>query len=403
MTTNVRTLDALRSPNFALLWSAQVVSGFGDKITLFALAFVTWELTRSALSTAFAVVIATVPYASFGFFGGAIADAVGHRRAMIACDLVRAASIGLIPIVLALGAPLAVVYMLVLVAALCTTVFNPARLAIVPDLVPRDRLGASNSMVYASDRTVEIVGALLAGFLVAALGVFAFYVDALTFILSALLLLRISMTEPARRSLSVSGMIRDTAAGFAVIRRTTVLWANTVFSLIAQLSLPVINGLTPVLIFREYGLGPEQFGAAEASIAVGAVVAGLALPGILSRYRKGPVIVAGFAAFGILLIAIAVSPSFPVTLALFALTGVANVVFFVPNVTLSQEVTPPALRARVFGVRMALLNLTWLPVILVTGAIADAVSVQALFAAAGLLTLGTALVGVRFRSVRDVA
>src|SRR5688572_30781930 len=189
-------LSALGSPNFALFWSAQVISGFGDKITFFALAYVTWELTRSALFTVFAVVISTVPYALFGFVGGAIADALGHRRAMVASDLIRVAAIALVPVSLALGAPLAVPYALVFVAALCSAVFSPARMGIVPDLVPATRLGASNSLVYASDRTVEIVGSLIAGVLVAVLGAAAFYVDAATFALSAILLLRIDLPDP---------------------------------------------------------------------------------------------------------------------------------------------------------------------------------------------------------------
>ncbi|MBI2983898.1 MAG: MFS transporter, partial [Chloroflexi bacterium] len=183
-----RSLAALRSPNFALLWSAQVISGFGDRITVVALAYVTWQITHSALSTAVAVVMASLPYAIFGFFGGAIADAVGHRRAMIASDLIRALAIGAIPLTLGFQAPLGVAYALVLVAALCSTVFNPARLAIVPELVPAEQLGTSNSLVYASDRTVEIVGVLAAGALVAVLGEGAFYVDAATFALSAILL-----------------------------------------------------------------------------------------------------------------------------------------------------------------------------------------------------------------------
>lgn len=395
-------LQAFRSPNFALLWMAQIISGFGDKVTVFALAFVTWELTRSALSTALAVVISTIPYAVFGFFGGAIADAVGHRRAMIVCDLVRMFAIGAIPLILMAGAPLAVVYVLVLIAALCSTVFNPARMAIVPDLVPPERLSASNSMVYASDRSVEIVGTLLAGVLVALLREGAFYVDALSFGVSGLLLLRIGIQEPAVREVSWRSLIADALDGLRILRDHTVLRANTTFSLLAQLSLPVWNGLTPVLIFREYGLGPEQFGAVEAATAIGAVVAGVLYPAFLGTARKGRVIVAGFASTGLVLFAIAVSPGFEVTLILFALVGITNVIFFVPNVTLSQEVTPAPLRARVFGARYALLNLSWLPVILMSASLAEVFTVQALLAVAGVFTILVAIVGSFFRSVRDV-
>ena len=401
--TSTSAFGVLRSPNFALLWAAQVISGFGDRITVIALAYVTWELTRSALSTAVAVVISSLPIAVFGSFGGAIADAVGHRRAMIATDLIRAAAVGVIPFALATGAPIWVVYGLVIVAALCSTVFNPARLAIVPDLVPPGRLGASNALVFASDRTVEIVGVLIAGAIVAVLGAGAFYVDAATFIVSAALLALIPRREPPARALSWARVLSDTADGLRTLRDVAVLRANTIFSLAAQLSLPVMNGLTPVLIFREYGLGAEAFAATEAAMAAGAVAAGVAYPLVFRGVRKGLLVVVGFGAYGAIAMLIAASPGLMPTLALFALLGLANVMFFVSNVTLAQEVTPPALRARVFGARTALLHLTWLPMIVLTGGLAEAIPVQTLFAAAGALTLLVALVGLFSRSVRDPA
>lgn len=395
-------LDALRTPNFARLWAAQVISSFGDKITFFALAYVSWQVTGSALATTAAFAISISPHAIFGFFGGAIADALGHRRAMVACDLVRAAVIGAIPLLLLAGAVLPLIYALVFVAALCAAVFNPARLAVVPDLVPPEQLGASNSMVNASDRSVEIGGSVLAGLVVAALGPSAFYVDSATFLLSAALLLQITRREAPPRPLSARSVLADAAGGLRWIWRSAVLRDNTIVSLVAQVAIPVLNALTPVLVFREYRLGPEQLGIAEASLAAGAVAMALLLPAVFWRRRKGELVVGGFAAFGLVLIGIGLSESFAVVLVLFAVAGMTNVLFYVSNITISQEVTPPELRARVFGARMALLNLTWLPIVLGVGALADLASASVLIAASGVLTLGAALVGALVPSVRDV-
>jgi MFS family permease len=256
-------------------------------------------------------------------------------------------------------------------------------------------------MVYASDRTVEIVGTLIAGGLVAALREAAFYVDALTFGLSALLLGRIAIAEPPPRGVSWAGLFEDAADGVGVIRDHAVIRANTVFSLLAQLSLPIVNGLTPVLVFREFGLGPQHFGITEAAIAVGAVIAGILYPVFLGGVRKGRSIVIGFAVFGVTLVALAAAPSFPILVILFALMGVTNVVFFIPNMTLIQQLTPADARARVFGVRFALLNLTWLPAILLSASLAEVFTVHAIFAVAGVFTIGVALIGSFFRVVRD--
>ena len=396
----------LRSTNFALFWLAQVISRFGDPITLIALTFVTYRATGSALWTALAVVITTIPNALFSLFGGAIADAVGARRAMLWCDVLRVLLIGAVPLLLGAGAPLAVVFLLVFLAGICGAIFNPARVAIVPALLTPERLAAGNSLVYASDRAVEIGGALAAGVLVATFGEGAFYADALTFALAALLLSRVVITE-ASRPVTLRQVWHDGIEGLVFIRHTAVVWANTVFSLAAQMALPVVNGLTPVLIVRRFAggdvtAGAVLFGGAEAAIAFGAVLASVFFPRYVGRYRKGQLLTAGFAIWGTVAGLIAVAPSFTVALGLFGLLGAANVLFFIPTVTILQEATPPEIRARVFGARIALTNLSWLPLVFISGALGDAIGVNVLIAVAGLVTVATAVIASYIPAIRDV-
>ena len=389
-----------RSRGFRVFWLAQAISRFGDPITLIALATVSYQLTNSALFTALAVVIATVPTAVFGFVAGAIGDALGHRRALLVSDLARVALVGAIPILLGSGAPLASAYALVFFAAIFTAIFNPARMAIVPQLVPGERLASANSAIASTDRVVEILGALAAGFLVASIGAAAFYVDAATFAISAVLVSAIPSGRTAR-AMSLSSLLRDAIDGLRFLFESPVLRPNTLFSLVTQLAAPVSNGLTPVLLVRRFANGDPAFGAAlfgiaEAAVAAGAVTAGLTLPEYFGRFKKGQLLVAGFAGYGLLLILLALAPSLLPALVVFFFIGVVNVVYFVPNVTISQEVTPPDLRARVFGARIALLNLSWLPIIAISGVLADRIDVGFLFIAAGAVTLGAALFAARF-------
>jgi DHA3 family macrolide efflux protein-like MFS transporter len=402
----VAVRQELRSTNFALFWLAQVISRFGDPITLIALTFVTYRATGSALLTALAVVITTIPNALFSLFGGAIADAVGARRAMLWCDIVRVFFIGAIPLLLGAGLPLAVVFALVFISGICGAIFNPARVAIVPALLTPERLPAGNSLVYGSDRAVEIGGALAAGVLVATFGEGAFYADALTFALAALLLSRVVITE-TRRPVTLRRVWRDGMEGLRFIRRTAVAWSNTVFSLAAQMALPVVNGLTPVLIIRRFAggdatAGAALFGGAEAALAFGAVLASAFLPRYMARYPKGHLLIAGFATWGTVAGLIAVAPTFTVALVLFSLLGAANVLAFVPTVTIMQEATPPEIRARVFGARIALTNLSWLPLVFLSGALGDAIGVNVLIAFAGLVTVATAVTASFVPAIRDV-
>jgi MFS family permease len=396
----------LRSTNFALFWLAQVISRFGDPITLIALTFVTYRTTGSALLTALAVVITTIPNALFSLFGGAIADAIGARRAMLWCDILRVGLIGAVPLLLGAGAPLIVVFFLVFLAGICGAIFNPARVAIVPALLTPERLAAGNSLVYGSDRAVEIGGALAAGVLVATLGEGAFYADALTFALAALLLSRIAISE-ASRPVTLRQVWRDGMEGLRFIRRTAVVWANTVFSLAAQMALPVVNGLTPVLIIRRFAggdavAGAALFGGAEAAIAFGAVLGSAFFPRYIQRFPRGYLLIGGFATWGTVAALIAIAPTFTFALGLFGLLGAANVLFFVPTVTILQEATPAQIRARVFGARIALTNLSWLPLVLVSGVLGDAIGVNVLIGIAGLVTVATAVTAAFIPAIRDV-
>jgi MFS family permease len=396
----------LRSTNFALFWLAQVISRFGDPITLIALTFVTYRATGSALWTALAVVITTIPNALFSLFGGAIADAVGARRAMLWCDVLRVALIGVVPLLLGAGAPLAVVFVLVFLAGICGAIFNPARIAIVPALLTPDKLAAGNSLVYGSDRAVEIGGALAAGVLVATFGEGAFYADALTFALAALLLSRVAITETSR-PVTLRRVWSDGMEGLRFIRRNAIAWSNTVFSLAAQMALPVLNGLTPVLIIRRFAggdaiAGAALFGGAEAALAFGAVLASAFFPRFMARFPKGHLLIVGFATWGAVAALIAVAPNFTVALGLFGLLGAANVLYFVPTVTIMQEATPPNMRARVFGARIALTNLSWLPLVFVSGVLGDAIGVDVLIALAGLATVMTAAIAWFVPVIRNV-
>ena len=387
--------------NFRLFWLAQAISRFGDPITVIALATITYKRTNSALFTALAVVIATVPTAIFGFFAGAIGDALGHRRAMWLADVSRVVLIGAIPMLLANGAPLVVAYVLVFGAALAAAVFNPARIAIIPQLVPLERLGAANAAISATDRTVEILGAVAAGFLVATVEENALYLDALTFAVSAALLAVVRADRVVSGRISAQRVVRDAGDGLRFLMKSPVLRVNTLFSLAAQLALPVANGLTPVYLVRRFAdgnadVGAALFGVAEAALAAGAVGAGLTLPEYLPRFRKGQMLIAGFGAYGVLLILLGLAPSLLPALVIFFLMGAANVVFVVPNITISQEVTPPELRARVFGARIALLNLSWLPIIVLSGALADRFDAGLLIGLAGGVTLATTVIAALF-------
>src|SRR5207237_6096631 len=139
-------------------------------------------------------------------------------------------------------------------------------------------------------RTVEILGAIAAGLLVAFIGIGVFYVDAISFLVSGWFLLQIRLEERARL-LAVGSLIREALDGIRFLWGHAVLRANTLLSLACQVSIPVVSSLAPSLIFRRFAagnteLGASLFGAAEAAIAVGAVSVAAYLAPRPAHFRK---------------------------------------------------------------------------------------------------------------------
>src|SRR5438093_12367674 len=114
-----------------------------------------------------------------------------------------------------------------------------------------------------------------------------------------MLLSRVAVIERGR-ALTWSHLFHEAREGLVLLRRSAVLWSNTVFSLAAQVSTPIFNGLTPAFVIQRFAgndpaAGAVQFGISEAAIASGAVLGSAVLPRFVAHVRKGRMLILGFA------------------------------------------------------------------------------------------------------------
>lgn len=353
-----RRLLGLR--DYRLLWSAQVVSTFGDRLTQIALTTLVFALTGSDLSVGLVLTLTVLPRAIFGIPAGALADRVSRKSLLIATDLVRAAIV--LGLALGAGLPLALVYLLTAMHATATVFFTPTRCAVVPDLVPRDQLLDANTLDETTQSALDPVAYLVGGAVIAAVGVRpSFVVDAFSFIASALL---IAMTTARSASLwrapqshsQERAVGSDIWGGFAVLWRHPTLRANTLLMLFAASIASAEMPLTYMLVFDHWRMGALGLGVFEASLAAGFVVGALGCGAIVARTGKGVAILIGLVGTGLTMTLIAVLPFWPAAV-LNAVSGVFNILFFVPTLTLHQQLAPVEMRARVLSARSAILAL----------------------------------------------
>src|SRR5438105_3294214 len=133
-----------RNRPLAQMLAAGFISTCGDRLHQVALAALILGATNSMVSAGLVFVISTLPYALFGLPLGALIDRWDRRSTLIGADLVRAGLVVLIPFVAPISLPL--VYALLFALACATMTFNPARQAVVPELVTADELGSANTL-----------------------------------------------------------------------------------------------------------------------------------------------------------------------------------------------------------------------------------------------------------------
>jgi len=344
----------------------------------------------------------TLPYVLFGAFAGVVVDRVDKRRLMIAMDLLRAAVVVAVPFLATRSLPS--VYILAFVISSLGVFFEPAKMAILPEIVSRRRLLRANSLLSTTENLTEIVGYAFAGLLLAAVSTSAaFQIDAVTFLVSAAALVLMRYRAPAQEAAeqAAGAFWMEFKEGFAFLRRDRGLRANTVMIVVCVAGLGAVFPLTFFFAVNVLNGGAGAFGALEAVTSVGFLAGSLALVALAARVRKGRVMIAGLLVMGACLALVATTGSVWMTAIPLALFGVANAVVLIAVDTYLQESTPEGMLGRVLGTRFTLTQGTYAVSVLVGGALAGVVDVRILFVAAGAIVAVSAVVGLLSREVRE--
>ncbi|MFT7834801.1 MFS transporter [Saccharothrix sp. BKS2] len=171
-------------PAFRRLWSAGIVSEIGDWVLLVALPVYVYQRTGSAAATATTFVVALLPSLVLSPVAGVLADRWDRRRLLVVVALAQAVT--LLPL---LSGDLVVLNVVTAVQSGLAALGQPAVNALLPTLVPRERVVAANGLVSLGNNLARLVGASLGGLLLGHAGVSGVVlVDAVSFLLAAALL-----------------------------------------------------------------------------------------------------------------------------------------------------------------------------------------------------------------------
>ena len=342
-----------------------------------------------------------LPYVLFGAFAGAVVDRFNKRTVMVLTDLSRAALALVVP--LAAHVSLGAVYVLAFSIASLAVLFDPAKLAIVPELVPPEKLLRANSLLATAENVTEVVGYGFAGMLLAAVSTStAFGIDAVTFAASAaaLALMRYRPVN-ARVREATDSVLREVREGLLYLARHKGLLMNTAMSVGAAAGAGASYPLTFLLAVREFDGGPGAFGYLEAALGLGFLLGSLILASAARRVHKGPIMILGLGLTGVGLVLLALMPSTWSAALILLLVGIANAGALIAIDTYVQQAVPESLRGRVWGSRFTLTQGTYAFSALAAAALASVVDIRALFIVAGALIAIPAIAGVFVPEIRD--
>ncbi len=384
----------MRNRDYALLWTSQGISLLGDRFHWVAISLWVYYRTGSALSVSYAVIALMLGPAAVGLFAGVLVDRWNRKWTMIIADVIRGALVAIIPRLMLQDIRL--VYVDLFLVSCASAFFRPAMLATIPQTVAKSDLMSANSFLTAVDTGTEVVGPILAGVTIQVFSYpSALYVDASTYFVSALLLVRFSV---ARFTTEHSGSRRspvfaDIKDGFRYILHDRIQLGLLALVLLGWW-VSALNSLQTPLAKGVLGLSDQQFGWFNGIWGAGFIVASLCLGWYGSSFPQGRLIAFGFIGWAITTGVAGTSANAGMLFASIFWVGVANIILFISLSTVIMQITPERMLGRVLTTRQVALAAVRVCGMLVFGAMADLTSVRTAVVTMASLSLFGAVLGL---------
>lgn len=344
-----------RYPKFRLLWFGYLVTTLGNQMTVVAVPFEVFRLTRSSLDVGLVSLAQLIPLVAGSAVGGAIADAVDRRKLLLVTQVSLAAcSAGLAVDAMQAHPQVWPLFAVSALAAGIQAVDQPTRTAALVALVDRDEYVSANALWQLLQQVGVVVGPAVGGVLIARLGVSTvFWVDVATFTASLATVAALGPVVPQGGGTRFG--LASIVEGLAFLKGKQELQGTFVADLVAMIfGMP--RALFPAIgLVRLHG-GAGTVGLLYAAPGAGALIGALLTGWVAKVARQGRAVIISIVVWGAAITAFGFAPWLEFSVPLLAVAGAADVVSAVFRSTMMQRRTPDALRGRISAVHSAVVT-----------------------------------------------
>jgi MFS family permease len=386
----LRQFGPLRLPGFRLLFCSTLASSLGTLLAQIALAIDVKDRTNSGLWVGAVLVVGFLPTILVGLTLGPLIDRLERRKLMVGADLVRAVVFFALVFVGSAGGIVALAF----VAGLATGFFRPAVYAGIPNLVSEEDLPHANALLQAVENASWAIGPILGGLLTAATSPHAAYwINAVSFLISAALIVRI----PARLLQSATALTRghwtDLKDGFRAVLESRILLAVLLAWGFAGLGIGSVSVSEVFLAKNTFHAGDFGYGLLFGGIGTGLVIGSFWSSSIQARLGLARTYGIAIAVMGIGFGLGSLAPDVWVAALCCVVGGIGDGVAIVCNALLVQTGARDEIRGRALTVLMSGTMLVQAIGTILAGALMPADGARWVWGAGGIVFLIASVIG----------
>jgi DHA3 family macrolide efflux protein-like MFS transporter len=375
----------------------QTITTFGSLLVQYALLWHLTLTTKSGVVLALAAVFGFLPQAIVSIFAGVWADRVNRKVMIIVSDSTIALATLVLAFFMLSGVDdLWLVFLVMAVRSVGAGIQMPAISALIPQIVPTDKLMRVNGINSSVQSSLLIIGPVAAAGIYSTVSLAAIlFVDVVTAVIGLSLLATIAVPTLSRAaSNDKPSYFTDLKEGLSYIfSHDLVRWVMVIYSIVFLLVVAPSN-LSPLMLVRTFGDDVWLLTILELSFGIGMVAGGALMAIFGSKADRLGMMVGTSILFGVLAVVMGFTTNLILFYTLFFLIGLAVPAFSTSSMTLLQETVEPERQGRVFGF-VGIVMAVAMPIgMAVLGPLADIVSVEILLIATGAITVLIAVVAV---------